>query len=84
MQNNKAFSIIELLVVIAIIAIVSVFGYPKIDQWLTDREMKNEVNSFVTYFEEKKSEVENRKYGVLVIGQTSPEQDKSRNYYITN
>ena len=65
MQNNKAFSIIELLVVIAIIAIVSVFGYPKIDQWLTDREMKNEVNNFVTYFEEKKSEVENRKYGVL-------------------
>ena len=84
MQNNKAFSIIELLVVIAIIAIVSVFGYPKIDQWLTDREMKNEVNNFVTYFEEKKSEVENRKYGVLVIGQTSPEQDRSRNYYITN
>ena len=46
--------------------------------------MNNEVNNFVTYFEEKKSEVENRKYGVLVIGQTSPEQDRSRNYYITN
>ena len=40
MQNNKAFSIIELLVVIAIFAILAVFGYPKVDQWLTDREVK--------------------------------------------
>ena len=84
MQNRKAFSILELLVVIAIIAIISVFGYPKVDKWLTDREISDEVNKFVAYFEEKKSEVDNRKYGVLVIGQTSTEQDSSKNYFITN
>ena len=84
MQNHKAFSILELLVVIAIIAIISVFGYPKVDKWLTDREISNEVNKFVAYFEEKKSEVNNKKYGLLVIGQTSPEQASSKNYYITN
>ena len=84
MLNHKAFSILELLVVIAIIAIISVFGYPKVDTWLTDREISNEVNRFIAYFEEKRSEVDNKKYGLLVIGQTSPEQDSSKNYYITN
>ena len=84
MQNRKAFSILELLVVITIIAIISVFGYPKVDKWLTDREISNEVNKFIAYFEEKKSEVKNKKYGLLVIGQTSPEQAGSKNYYITN
>ena len=60
MQNHKAFSILELLVVITIIAIISVFGYPKVDKWLTDREISNEVNKFVAYFEEKKSEVNSK------------------------
>ena len=40
MQNNRAFSIIELLVVIAIFAILAVFGYPKVDEWVTEREAK--------------------------------------------
>ncbi len=40
MRNNKAFSIIELLVVITIFAVLAVFGYPKVDQWLTEREVK--------------------------------------------
>ena len=43
MRNNKAFSIIELLVVITIFAVLAVFGYPKVDQWLTEREVKKEV-----------------------------------------
>ena len=60
MLNHKAFSILELLVVITIIAIMSIFGYPKVDQWLTDREISNEVNKFIAYFEEKKSEVKTR------------------------
>ena len=82
--KNKAFTIIELLVVIVIIIVIVVIAYPQISNYLTDREIKKEVNSFVEYFEEKKSEVQNGKYGVLVIGQTSPEQAKSSNYYITN
>ena len=84
MQKNKAFSIIELLVVLAIFGIIAFFSYPAIQNWVVDREVKKEVLDFVEYFNEKKSEVQNGKYGVLVIGQTSPEQAKSSNYYITN
>ena len=40
MQNNRAFSIIELLVVIVIFAVMAVFGYPKVDEWVTKREAK--------------------------------------------
>ena len=68
MQNNKAFSILELLVVIAIIAVISVFGYPKVDSWLADREVKTEVNRLIAYIEEKKSEVQSNKYPIIVIG----------------
>ena len=50
---------------------------------MTDREVKKEVYSFVEYFEEKKSEVQNGKYGLLVIGQNSPEQARSNNWYMT-
>ena len=71
MQKNKAFSIIELLVVIAIIGVIAFFAYPAIQNWIADREVKKEVVDFVEYFNEKKSEVQNGKYGVLVIGQTS-------------
>ena len=84
MQKNKAFSIIELLVVLVIFGIIAFFSYPAIQNWVADREVKKEVLDFVEYFNEKKSEVQNGKYGVLVIGQTSPEQAKSSNYYITN
>ncbi len=68
MLNRKAFSILELLVVIAIIAIISVFGYPKVDKWLADREVKTEVNRLIAYIEEKKSEVQSNKYPIIVIG----------------
>ena len=84
MQKNKAFSIIELLVLIAIIGVIAFFAYPGIQKWIADREVKKEVIDFVQYFNEKKSEVQNGKYGVLMIGQTTPEQAKSSNYYITN
>ena len=84
MQKNKAFSIIELLVVIAIIGVIAFFAYPGIQNWIADREVKKEVLNFVEYFNEKKSDVQNGKYGVLMIGQTTPEQAKSSNYYITN
>ena len=65
--KNKAFSILELLVVLFIIGLISIFSYPKIEDWLTDREVKAEVNRFVQYVEEKKSEVNNGKYGLYSI-----------------
>ncbi len=67
MRNNKAFSIIELLVVITIFAVLAVFGYPKVDQWLTDREVKKEMNSIVQYIEERKAEVASGKYPIIAI-----------------
>jgi len=81
--KNKAFSILELLVVLFIIGLISIFSYPKIEDWLTDREVKAEVNSFVQYFEVKKSEVNTGKYGLLVVGVTSSEQASSSNWYLT-
>ena len=68
MRNNKAFSIIELLVVITIFAVLAVFGYPKVDQWLTEREVKKEVNRLVQYIEDRKDEVNSGKYPIIVIG----------------
>ena len=67
MQNHKAFSILELLVVIAIIAIISVFGYPKVDQWLTDREVKKDLNAIKAHIEEIKSDIDAKKYSFAII-----------------
>ena len=81
--KNKAFSIIEILIVIVIVVVFVVIAYPQVTNYLTDREVKKEVDSFVEYFEEKKSEVQNEKYGLLVVGQTTPEQARSNNWYMT-
>lgn len=81
--KNKAFSILELLVVLFIIGLISIFSYPKIEDWLTDREVKAEVNRFVQYVEEKKSEVNNGKYGLYSIKVVSPEQAFGVNSYLT-
>ena len=80
---NRGFTIIEILVVIIIIIIFVFIAWPNITNWTTDREVKKEVYGFVEYFKEKKTEVQSGKYGVLVIGQTSPEQAKSYNWYMT-
>ena len=67
MRNNKAFSIIELLVVITIFAVLAVFGYPKVDQWLTEREVKKEVNRLVQYIEDRKDEGNSGKYPIICL-----------------
>ena len=53
--KNRAFSIIEILIVIVIVVVFVVIAYPQVTNYLTDREVKKEVDSFVEYFEEKKS-----------------------------
>ena len=65
---NRGFTIIEILVVIIIIIIFVFIAWPNITNWTTDRAVKKEVNSFVKYLEEKKSEVQSGKYPVLVVG----------------
>ena len=39
-QKIKGFTILELLVVITIVSIVSAIGYPKWNDWKTDREVR--------------------------------------------
>ena len=65
--KQRGFTLIELLVVIAIIAIISVFGYPKVDQWLTDREVKKDLNAIKAHIEEIKSDIDAKKYSFAII-----------------
>ena len=59
---NRAFTIIEILVVIIVIIIFVFIAWPNITSWATDREVKQEVNSFVEYLKEKKGEVQSEKF----------------------
>ena len=82
-KGNKAFTLIEILVVIVIIIIFVIFAAPNVANYATEREVKKEVYRFVEYFKQRKGDVQSGKYGVYYIGQTSPEQDKSYNWYMT-
>ena len=55
-QKIKGFTILELLVVITIVSIVSAIGYPRFNDWKTDREVRQAleraasmVNSIITH-----------------------------------
>ena len=39
-MKKKGFTIIELLVVLIVIGIFSIFAYPNITSWITDRAVK--------------------------------------------
>lgn len=67
MRNNKAFSIIELLVVIAIFAILAVFGYPKVDDWVTEREAKKNAFEVKEYLEKIRDNVNSGKYPFAIV-----------------
>ena len=81
--KNKAFTIIELLVVIVIIIVIVVIAYPQISNYLTDREVKSEVNRFVIYFKEKQSDVQSGKYGIYLLKPGMNSKAKNKNYYLT-
>ena len=67
MQKTKAFTLLELLVVIFIIAVLAIFVYPNFQKWITDREVKKEVNSLINYLEDIKSEVDSGKYAMAWV-----------------
>jgi prepilin-type N-terminal cleavage/methylation domain-containing protein len=66
-QKHNAFSLIELLVVIAIIGIFSAFALPNVASWLTKREVKKEVYSFVSEINEMRSKVTSGEYALAMI-----------------
>ena len=67
-KGNRAFTLIEILVVIVIIIIFVIFAAPNVANYATDREVKQEVSSFVEYLKEKIAEVQEGKYPVIQVG----------------
>ena len=66
-MRNKAFTILELLVVLAVIGVFSVVAYPKISNWITDRNVKKEVYETVTFINDMKALVDSGKYGMIQL-----------------
>jgi len=81
--KNRAFSIIEILIVIVIVVVFVVIAYPQVTKYLTDREVNGEVNRFVKYFKEKKSEVQSGKYGIYLLKPGMNSKAQNKNYYLT-
>ena len=67
MIKKNAFTILELLVVLAVIGVFSVVAYPKISNWITDRNVKKEVYDTVAFIKERKAEVTSGKYGMTQL-----------------
>ena len=65
--KKNAFTILELLVVLAVIGVFSVVAYPKISNWIVDRNVKKEVFETVAFVKERKAEVTSGKYGMVQI-----------------
>ena len=50
--KKNAFTILELLVVLAVIGVFSVVAYPKISNWIADRNVKKEVYEVISFIKE--------------------------------
>mgnify|MGYP000123437631 CR=1 FL=1 len=47
---NKGFTILEILVALFIIGIIIIFGFPNVSKWITDREVRKEVNKLMSTY----------------------------------
>ena len=66
-MKKNAFTILELSVVLAVIGVFSVVAYPKISNWITDRNVKKEVYETVTFINDMKALVDSGKYGMIQL-----------------
>ena len=65
--KNRAFTLIEILIVIIIIIVFVVIAYPRVSNYMTDREVRKEVYSLVEYIKQKKTEAVSGKYAMAWI-----------------
>ncbi len=72
----KGFTIIELLVVLAVIGVFSVFAYPNISNWITDRQVRGETYKFVAEIERMKAKVTSGEYALAMVRFGGPNSSK--------
>ena len=87
-KKHKGFSLVELLLVILLIGITSAIAIPNINDWITDRKVKKEVIELAAYINEKKDEVNQRKYGLIYINSSlklsKAHEKKNNTWFMTN
>jgi len=65
--KNRAFTLIEILIVIFIIALLAFIAWPKLSDWISDRQVRGEVYRLVQYIEGKKEDAIYGKYAMSWI-----------------
>ena len=87
-EKHKGFSLVELLLVILLIGITSAIAIPNINDWIIDRKVKKEVVELAAYINQKKQEVNQRKYGLIYINSSlklsKAHEKKNNTWFMTN
>lgn len=80
---NKGLSLIELLVVVALIGIITIFAYPKIETWLTKKEIEKEVYSIVDIIKKSQMELLNGDKAIYILKIEGGNPKSINGYYRT-
>ena len=77
--KNRAFTLIEILIVIFIIALLAFIAWPKLSDWISDRQVRGEVYRLVQYIEGKKEDAIYGKFAMTYIWiSDKPQSGKSQ------
>ena len=82
--KNRAFTLIEILIVIIIIIVFVVIAYPRVSNYMTDREVRKEVYSLVEYIKQKKTEAVSGKYAMAWIWISGKSSGRSQSWTMSN